>query len=1299
MKKTILIIAALVLVYSGKAMAAVTWQAAGTAVSGTVGVGANPVWPVHAVNDIALLFVESTGGQPVTLSVPNGFAAVPNSPQATGAGTAGTQLTVFWARATSAAMAAPVITSPSDHFYARIITFRGVINTGNPWDVTGGGVKAAASTSVTVTGVTTTVANTLIVQAVARDNDNAAAAFSAEANANLTGIAERLDAGTTNGNGGGLGVWTGIKATAGATGNTTANVTNSINAFLTIALKPQPAPPAFQAAGTAVDGTASVSPAWPAHAVGDIALLFVESAGGQPAALSTPAGFVAVPNSPQATGVGIAGTRISVFWARATSTAMATPTVADAGDHVYARILTYRGVVNTGNPWDVTGGGVKTPASTSVVVTGVTTTVANTRIVQVVARDNDSAAAAFSAETNVNLTGILERSDAGTNRGNGGGFAVWDGAMAAAGATGNTTATVTSSINAFLTIALAPNTALTPPPPVYQALSAATASLNWPAHLIDDVALLFVESAGGQPVTLSVPNGFAAVPNSPQATGAGTAGTQLTVFWARATSAAMAGPTLTTPADHLYAQIITYRGAINTGNPWDVTGGGVKAAASNSVTVTGVTTMVANTLIVQAVARSNDSAAAAFSAEANANLTGIAERSDAGTTTGLGGGFAVWDGAKATAGATGNTTATVTNSINAFLTIALKPPVAGPDHIQISHDGSALTCSPDIVTITACANALCTLPHYSGGANVALTPGGQIFAIDATGINSAATVQQSTIGAATLAAISVPAATNATTCWNTATSTASCAMTFNDSGFVVTVPNHTSCSNATATIEAVQTAPGTGRCVPAYQNVTRAVNLYSTYVSPATGTQVVTASTGVVSTAGPGTTHNLVFDATGKSTITLSYPDAGQLTLTASDTAPTGAAMTGNSTFVVAPASFAFSAIPAAPLTAGQAFNATVTAMNACATPAATPNFNGTVTITSSNPQPAIGNATAINTTLSGFSNGAASTNLTWDEVGTIDLNANLANYLGSGLSVSGTQAGVGRFRPAYFDTVVTPGCNTFTYAGSTAPAKAGQPFTVTVKAKRFGGDTTDATNTANYAGANAYLTTLSNAGVTTGLASNTIAAANFANGVGSATNVTYEVATPQTVPLTLTLRATDADTNPNPTPVSSSGHTEGTTEIRSGRAKLGNAHGSELLPLSIPFRAEYWDNGWVLNPADICSGDGLSGGTVSVALSALPATCVQDTGNPGLSGAGCAAAGPAGQRFTKGGVAGFAGDFNLWLNAPGAGNTGAVTVTGNVPSWLQYPWGGGADVNPAGRATFGVYKGADEFIYMRENY
>lgn len=221
------------------AQAAPAYQAAGGAANGAGSV--SPAWPVHAIGDIALLFVESTGGDAVSLSSnAAGFVAVAGSPQATGSGTNGTQINVYWARATSTSMAAPTVAHTGDHLYAQIITYRGVVTSGNPWDVTVGGVKAAASTSVTVIGVTTTVPDTLIVQAVARDDDASGAEFSAEANAGLTGIAERSDAGTTSGNGGGFAVWDGVKATAGATGNTSATVVSSINAFLTIALKPQP---------------------------------------------------------------------------------------------------------------------------------------------------------------------------------------------------------------------------------------------------------------------------------------------------------------------------------------------------------------------------------------------------------------------------------------------------------------------------------------------------------------------------------------------------------------------------------------------------------------------------------------------------------------------------------------------------------------------------------------------------------------------------------------------------------------------------------------------------------------------------------------------------------------------------------------------------------------------------------------------------------------------------------------------------------------------------------------------------
>lgn len=197
-------------------------------------------WPgSYLVGDIALLFVESCGGEPASLSVAAGFAAVTNSPQATGAGTAGTQLTAFWCRATSLAMGQITVADPGDHCFVAMLNFRGCVEAGNPIHITAGGVKAAAGTTTTFDSVTTTVDNCLIVNVATRDNDSAAAAWSAWANASLSGVTERFDSGTTSGNGGGVGVGTGGLATHGASGATTATVTSSVDGHMTIALLPQ----------------------------------------------------------------------------------------------------------------------------------------------------------------------------------------------------------------------------------------------------------------------------------------------------------------------------------------------------------------------------------------------------------------------------------------------------------------------------------------------------------------------------------------------------------------------------------------------------------------------------------------------------------------------------------------------------------------------------------------------------------------------------------------------------------------------------------------------------------------------------------------------------------------------------------------------------------------------------------------------------------------------------------------------------------------------------------------------------
>ena len=193
-------------------------------------------------------------------------------------------------------------------------------------------------------------------------------------------------------------------------------------------------PATYQAAGTVVSGTGAISPAWPAHQAGDVALLIVETAN-QAVSLSTPAGFVEVTNSPRGTGTagGTAATRLTVYWRRATSSAESNPTIADSGDHQIARILTFRGVIGSGDPWDVTVSDVASSASTFVSIPGTTATKDSILIVAIVANATDTASAGTSGWTNLNLTGLTERIDNNTSSGNGGGFGVATGVKSVAG--------------------------------------------------------------------------------------------------------------------------------------------------------------------------------------------------------------------------------------------------------------------------------------------------------------------------------------------------------------------------------------------------------------------------------------------------------------------------------------------------------------------------------------------------------------------------------------------------------------------------------------------------------------------------------------------------------------------------------------------------------------------------------------------------------------------------------------------------------------------------------------------------
>ena len=214
------------------------FQAAGV-VQSSSGQSQSVAWPAHLTNDIGI-FVLETSGNSATLTPPAGWTALPGSPVVDVNTAAGSSLQVWWKRAASSAEASIATGAPGDHLIARIYTFRGCVDTGNPWDVITTGIKTTASSTATVPSLTTTVADTLITMIVGRPNDaSSTGSFGVPVNANLTSLQELGEVGTILGNGGGFVVSSGIKSTAGSTGTSTLiKATGTTDTYLVLALKP-----------------------------------------------------------------------------------------------------------------------------------------------------------------------------------------------------------------------------------------------------------------------------------------------------------------------------------------------------------------------------------------------------------------------------------------------------------------------------------------------------------------------------------------------------------------------------------------------------------------------------------------------------------------------------------------------------------------------------------------------------------------------------------------------------------------------------------------------------------------------------------------------------------------------------------------------------------------------------------------------------------------------------------------------------------------------------------------------------
>ena len=133
------------------------------------------------------------------------------------------------------------------------------------------------------------------------------------------------------------------------------------------------------------------------------------------------------------------------------------------------------------------------------------------------------------------------------------------------------------------------------------------------------------------------------------------------------------------------------------------------------------------------------------------------------------------------------------------------------------------------------------------------------------------------------------------------------------------------------------------------------------------------------------------------------------------------------------------------------------------------------------------------------------------------------------------------------------------------------------------------------------------------------------------------------------------------------------------GRVALENAYGAEIRDLDMVVTLQYWDGAfWQTNTADNC--------TTLVSGDFSQSAWTIYSGTPSTT-------------HTWGGFTNGVGTLNL--SAPGAGNTGTLSISLTPPAHLTYDWDdttGGME-NPQSEAAFGIYEGRGPIIYREQNF
>lgn len=671
--------------------------------------------------------------------------------------------------------------------------------------------------------------------------------------------------------------------------------------------------------------------------------------------------------------------------------------------------------------------------------------------------------------------------------------------------------------------------------------------------------------------------------------------------------------------------------------------------------------------------------------------------------------------------------------------LQLNPVGEQVDHFEILHDGVALTCQPETVTVRACANEDCD-QLFTDPVQATLSPsegweGGNV--IDITGGTAQATLQNTVAGEVTLDVVGSQPSTRpqaVTLCQigGGSLSAANCVLEFFDSGLAFDVPDLTSHRpSGPIEVRAVRRDDATQACVPAFENVERPVQFWSTYVDPDANNRPVSRAlevdgVDVSGDSGAPTAIDLEFGAGGIAEIDVRYPDAGQMQLDArylgsEATEDEGLVMPGSDQFVSVPAGLCVSTAGACaagdascPLfaRAGEEFDLSITAVgwqsdgdsNLCEGNPVTPNFRlSNIPLTSNVIAPSGGADGTLTPDIYSHTRSENATEIISARVSEVGVFAFLATpaaggYLGNTVP-QGTSVPAGRFYPDRFSVTVDPGelgaectvATPFTYTGqeigwSLVPSLDIEPLSV------------QGTRTLNYTEPD--FQRLSNTDVARTLPAADGTALNRDGDplavTGNAADGSLDVVDPgllqfryaatdtmvydkvpeaRVAPVEPDLEyivtdITDADgVSGNDAPYSFTPVAD--FEVRYGRLAMDNVYGPENIDeLQMPFRVEYWNGSrFRVNTADSCT----------------PWTTA-DIG--GTSDHHSLAAGAG--TFSGG----EAGPLSLEPN----GSQGTDTLIWAVEDWLQDDADeDGSLESPSALATFGVYRGHDRVIYWQE--